>query len=115
MLLYGTERLLKKRRTIMNLVLKHEGFEANLVLSRQIYEGAQYLFRFKNGYGASVVKHHGSYGHSKDLWELAVIVFENETDNDFWHLTYSTPITDDVEGCLTDEEVCELLRKIKEL
>ena len=98
----------------MTLNLKHEGFETDLIMNRRLYEGSQYLFRFANGYGASVIKHNGSYGYTKDLWELAVIRFEDE-DNDSWNLTYHTPITDDVEGHLTDEEVCDLLQRIKEL
>ena len=96
----------------MVLDLHYEGFESNLILKRIVYTGVQYLFRFDNGYGASVVKHDGSYGHGSDLWELAVIYFEGESA---WHLTYSTPITNDVEGWLTDEEVRKLLQKIKDL
>ena len=65
----------------------------------------QYLFRFDNGYGASVVKHHGSYGSYADLWELAVIHFDDHAE---WHLTYDTPITDDVEGFLEDNIKVEI-------
>lgn len=97
----------------MNLVLNHEGFEKNLITHRECNGGMQYLFRFENHYGASVVKHSFSYGSGKDLWELAVIKFDPE--NGSWYLTYTTPITEDVEGCLTDEEVRDLLQRIKEL
>lgn len=98
----------------MNLVLNHEGFENHLIKRRECYEGIQYIFRFENFYGASIIKHGGSYGHRDDLWELAVIRFEND-DNDSWNLNYDTSITDDVIGRLTDEEVRDLLRQIKEL
>lgn len=98
----------------MNLELNYEGFESHLLKKRDDVQlrGVQYLFRFENDYGASVVKHMGSYGHHEDLWELAVIVFDS---GDNWDLTYNTPITCDVEGYLTDEEVRDLLRRIKEL
>ena len=68
----------------------------------------QYIYRFPNGYGASVVKHSGSYGHALDLWELAVTTWGDDGD----HLNYSTPITDDVLGNLTGGMVCDILGKI---
>ena len=97
----------------MNLILNHEGFETYLVKRSSLHDGIQYIFRFENNYGASVVKHFGSYGHEYDLWELAVIKFGAETGE--WNLTYDTEITDDVLGWRTDEEIRDLLKKIKEL
>ena len=94
----------------MNLILNHEGFD-NCLVKRTLFNGIQYIFKFENGYGASVVKHFGSYGHDKGLWELAVLKF----DGDEWHLCYDTEITDDVIRYLTDEEVRELLGDIKVL
>lgn len=73
-----------------------------------------FIFRFENNYGASVVKHKYSYGHEEDLWELAVIEFTDESNKE-WHITYDTPITEDVVGYLKDEDVRELLGKIKDL
>lgn len=96
----------------MTLKLNYEGFENNLICSENIWDGIQYVFKFENRYGASVVKHSGSYGHSRDLWELAVIKFIYE---DRWDLNYDTEITDDVIGYLTDENVRELLKRISEL
>ena len=64
-------------------------------------------FKFPNGYGASVIKHFGSYGYEEDLFELAVL--KNGK------LCYDTEITNDVIGYLRNEEVLELLEKIKEL
>lgn len=95
----------------MNLNLNLGEFEDNLIKKRSIFDGVQYLFRFPNDYGASVVKHWSSYGHDRDLWELAVLVF----DDDMWDLTYDTEITDDVEGYLTDQDVLELLGRIRDL
>lgn len=95
----------------MNLNLNLGEFEDNLIKKKSLFDGVQYLFRFPNDYGASVVKHLGSYGHDRDLWELAVLVF----DGDMWELTYDTEITDDVEGYLTDQDVLDLLERIRNL
>lgn len=95
----------------MNLNLNYEEFKDYLLKREPLFDGVQYLFRFPNNYGASIVKHLGSYGSRRDLWELAVIYF----DGDEWDLTYDTEITDDVEGYLTDQDVLELLRRIQAL
>lgn len=68
----------------------------------------QYIYRFPNGYGASVVKFSTSEGHALDLWELAVTTWDDDGD----HLNYSTPITNDVIGNLTGATVCDILGKI---
>jgi len=80
--------------------------------NKTIHEtGIQYLVFYPNEYGASVVQHRFSYGGDKGLWELAVIK-GNEED---WDICYSTPITSDVEGYLTESKVDELLIKIEAL
>ena len=98
----------------MNLYLKCEEFEKYLVKIQEILGGIQYRFKFDNKYGASVVKHSGSYGHEQDLWELAVIWYSHP-EKDIWYLTYDTDITDDVIGYLTDKEVISILKQISEL
>ena len=97
----------------MNLNLNYEGFEDYLLSKKPKFDGIHYLFRFENHYGASIIKHRGSYGYNKDLWELAVIYFVRDSDD--FMLDYDTEITDDVVGHLTDERVRELLKRIKEL
>lgn len=83
-----------------------------LFLERPLYDGTQKLYRFMNNdYGASVVNHSCSYGGSQGLWELAVIKWSGDS----YDITYDTPITDDVLGYLSNEEVVENLMKIKEL
>lgn len=83
-----------------------------------IGNGRQKLYRFDNGYGASVVQysHLGahSYGGDEGLWELAVAKFHGPCDND-WEITYDTAITDDVLGWLTDADVEAKLAEIRGL
>ena len=64
--------------------------------------------KFDNGFGASVVKGPHTYGGKDGLYELAVLDSEGE-------LTYSTPVTSDVEGYLTEEDVTILLKQIQNL
>lgn len=89
-------------------------FKKNLfnVLACDCEDVIQYVFRFKNGYGASVIKNKYSYGNEDNLWELAVIVFVNTRK---WYLCYDSPITDDVEGYLSNRQVRALLKRIKRL
>lgn len=74
-------------------------------------DGIHHIFIFPNGLGASVIKHRGSYGFESDLFELAVI----SRGLRGWDLCYTTEITHDVEGWLTNEDVLNLLEKIKNL
>lgn len=69
--------------------------------------GGQIVYRFPNGYGASVIRHEYSYGGPQGLFELAVL--------DGKGLCYDTPVTEDVEGHLTPAEVDRLLLQIKAL
>lgn len=98
----------------MNLELNYEGFEQHLIMKRDWHGGIQYIFKFPNGHGASVIKTHHSYGRVDDLWELAVLEFE-EGNDEHWDINYDTDITDDVIGYLTDEDVRDYLKQIEEL
>lgn len=78
--------------------------------------GTQKIYRFDNGYGASVVRFTiapgvGSYGADQGNWEMAVIEFTADS----FELVYDTPVTDDVIGNLTDDEVEATLAKIRDL
>lgn len=68
--------------------------------------GVQARIQFENGYGASVVCTPYTYGGDKGLYELAVLDSEG-------HLTYATPITNDVEGYLSEDDVTNLLEQIQ--
>ena len=78
-----------------------------LTETNDVMGGIQKVYKFPNGYGASVIKHKGSYGYSEGLWELAVL---NEGE-----LCYDTEITNDVIGYLNDPEVDRYLRRINQL
>ena len=70
--------------------------------------GVQARIQFENGYGASVVKGEYTYGGKDGLYELAVL----DSNGD---LTYSTPVTSDVEGYLSEDDVTKLLEQIQKL
>lgn len=81
----------------MNFKLNYEGFDNYLLGKGLVDGGIHYVFRFENGYGASVVKGPRTYGGLQDLWELAVIEFFGERSMNY-ELDYDTEITDDVCG-----------------
>ena len=86
--------------------------------TRDLNGGTQVVHKFENGYGASVVRAPNvgfwgtTYGYDEGLWELAVLTFVNDTE---FHLDYSTPITNDVIGHLSDEDVLAVLAQIEAL
>ena len=79
--------------------------------SHPIGNGSQTIYKFPNGYGASVVQFRGSYGYESGKFELAVLKFEGDN----WSLTYETPITEDVLGHLSPEEIESTLDSIEQL
>ena len=68
----------------------------------------QTIYKFPNGYGASVIKFNYSYFGI----EIAVLRF-NENGN--WDIDYSTLITNDVIGGLDEESRDSVLQNIFEL
>lgn len=85
----------------MNPWIEHPAYRSDL------HGGTQWVFIFKNGFGASVVNHSASYRSDLGDWELAVLDGEGS-------LTYDTPITDDV-MVLSPDKVAETLRQIASL
>ncbi len=84
--------------------------------------GIQRIYRFPNGYGASVVRFsmpfgrgYGSYTSNESEWELAILRFTSENGPDGFELDYETGITDDVMGHLTESQVEKVLKKIAKL
>ena len=93
----------------------------------------QQLFRFPNGYGASVARslrpvssmlefgqrgccrpsRYFSYVSNEEEWEIAVIRFAGADDK--WKIVYDTPISCDVVGYVHDTEVVYILDQIAAL
>ena len=71
-------------------------------------DGIMSRIEFENGYGASVVKGEYTYGGKEGLYELAVL----DSNGD---LTYDTPITNDVLGHLSEDDVTKVLEQIQNL
>ena len=87
-----------------------------LYSERSLYDGVQRLYRFENGYGASLVRHQSSYGGLRGLWEIAVIHWADQCGPAVdWDLCYSTPITKDVIGYLEENQVNTVLSFIEKL
>lgn len=91
-----------------NITAPNTDFEPRSSKDRGGYFGEQHKYLFPNGYGASVIRGRHSYGGDDGLWELAVFGKDGDLD-------YSTPVTSDVEGHLSDEEVNKLLHQIAAL
>ena len=68
----------------------------------------QKIYKFDNGYGASVVCNFGTYGAKDGLFEVAVL----DSNGD---IAYNTPISGDVIGWLDFADVADILNKIKAL
>lgn len=110
--------------------------------SHPVGSGEQRVYKFKNGYGASVVRflmpknnyllptaelakkfidrdgnmRYASYTDNENEWELAVVKFPKESkDGKIFDLDYSTSITHDVIGHLLEKDVEKLLIKISKL
>lgn len=72
-------------------------------------EGIQALIFFNNGYGASIIQGGIAYTSNDEEYELAVL----RGNKDDWKLCYTTPITDDVIGHLTKNDITRYLNKIE--
>jgi hypothetical protein len=81
----------------------------DLVFKQDIQRGLNAAkVMFDNGYGASVVVGPYTYGGEDGLYELAVLGSDGK-------LCYDTPVTDDVEGYLSEDDVTKLLEQIQKL
>jgi hypothetical protein len=79
--------------------------------TKKVMDGVQKLYSFPNGYGASVIRHKGSYGGDKGLWEIAPW----RDDNNEFIGQNGLGWNDDVKGHLNDPEVDQILRQISQL
>lgn len=67
----------------------------------------QKIYKFDNGYGASVVCNFGTYGAKDGLFEVAVLKGDD--------ICYDTNITNDVIGWCDFAKVAEILERVKNL
>jgi hypothetical protein len=79
-----------------------------LIEANDIRDGTQLKFKFDNGYGASVVRHKGSYGYRAGCWEIAVL-------NKIGKIDYTTDLTDDTIGWVKPEKIEHWLLLIADL
>ena len=92
----------------LDLTMKEGQPKLNVQVHPNGKGGIQKVYKFPNGWGASVVMFPGSYGFEKGLWELAVLNTNDE-------ISYDTPITSDVIGYLDDTMTGIILERIKKL
>ena len=85
----------------------------NLDFEYDEYLGEHAHHIFDNYYGVSVVRGPYTHGGRKGLYELAVL--HMPPDAEYSELVYDTPVTNDVEGHLTPEDVTRLMKKVSKL
>ncbi len=83
-----------------------------LVMNETNEDGERKVYKFENGYGASVIRTKYSYGYNLGLWEIACIIFVNDED---YEISYNNNVTDDVIGHLNWEDVEVILERINNL
>lgn len=69
--------------------------------------GTRAVMDFDNGYGISVIFGRDWYSNGVDTYEIAVMKDKA--------ICYDTPITEDVIGNLTKQEVSDIMKQIQEL
>lgn len=79
----------------------------DLDFTKHSIAGTQAVMEFDNGYGVSVITGPMAYGGDQGLYELAVLKGDS--------LCYDTPVTDDVIGYLSPEEVTEKMAEVQTL
>ena len=83
-------------------------FNAHPKSANELFKGAkQATYTFENNYGVSVLFGTCFYSNGRDTYELAVLF-----DGD---LCYTTDITSDVLGYITEDEVTSAMIKIQNL
>ena len=73
--------------------------------SHSIGRGQHAVLEFDNGYGVSVLLGDMFYSNGVDTYELGVLANG--------YLCYETPITDDVLGRVTEEEITKIMKELQ--
>lgn len=87
--------------------MAEEADKLPLYLREKYALSKQAKMNFENGYGVSVLLGSMFYSNGIDTYEVGIL--KNGS------LCYDTPITNDVIGYITADEVNEIMRKIQEL
>ena len=77
-------------------------------LNDEFITGKRARMHFDNKYGISVVSTSFSYGGREGLYEIAVLDSAGD-------ITYNTPVTNDVIGYLSPEEVTDIMKQIQSI
>jgi len=75
----------------------------------------QRIYSFHNGYSVSALMTPFSYGGKQGLWEAGIMKKGNSAWPDGWCMVYTTPLTDDVVGGLTDAELADFVNAVRSL
>ena len=95
-------------KTFDDLVFEKHAMAIEMESFTDRYSNATHAkLSFDNGYGVSVIFGDPFYSNGIDSYELAVL-----KDGD---VCYNTPITDDVLGYLSKDEVTEVMKNIQGL
>mgnify|MGYP006299903673 CR=1 FL=1 len=74
-----------------------------------LIDGTQIVYKFPNGYGASVISGNYTYTDAESPFELAVLRFDKKGG---WDIVYDTPVTEDTVGYLDLDGVYDVLSEI---
>ncbi len=86
----------------------------SLMKYNDCYSKTHFLFRFNNGYGASIICGNGSIGFEDAKYEMALIRWYPKFADEFYYqLVYDKNRFKDVVGYLSPNDVVDLLKYIK--
>ena len=105
--MYAVQSKIKFMEGLKIMFNNYFGNAQYLTSAHPFMDGCALRFTFPNGYTGSVIRHSRSYGGPQGLWEIAVM-FDGV-------IVYDTPITDDVLGWQTEEDVKQVLNQIRAL
>jgi|LauGreDrversion4_2_1035121.scaffolds.fasta_scaffold850182_1 hypothetical protein len=97
--------------TFSDLVFEKDDEEQEVLHWMDPAEHAHHIF--DNHYGVSVIRGPYTHGGKEGLYELAVLYMA--PGDEYSQLVYDTPVTSDVEGHLTPDDVTRLMKQVSEL
>jgi hypothetical protein len=97
--------------TFADLVFQKDDEEQEVLQWMDPVEHAHHIF--DNHYGVSVIRGPYTHGGKEGLYELAVLYMT--PGDEYSELVYDTPVTNDVEGHLTPDDVTRLMKQVSEL